>query len=126
MQKGFRVVAVSAFIAATTLLTRAEITPPSQAADIELQLGNLYFSEGRFSDSLEAFQRATNADDPVQARKARERNAERRGKLSCACLLIRRERMVPYIGRVADERAALRRYRELERGEVVVENHDVR
>ena len=44
MQRGFQVVAISALVAGATLAIRADVTPPTQAAEIQLQLGNLFFS----------------------------------------------------------------------------------
>ena len=56
MQSAIRVVAVSAIVAAASLVIRADVTPPSQAVEIQLQLGDLLFSEGKFVDSLDAYQ----------------------------------------------------------------------
>jgi tetratricopeptide (TPR) repeat protein len=58
MHSAFRAVAVSAIVAAASLVIRADMTPSSQASEIQLQLGDLLFSEGRFSDSLEAYRLA--------------------------------------------------------------------
>ncbi len=71
MQRGFRVVAVSAIVAGASLVIRADATPPSQAAEIQLQLGNLFFSEGKFNESLEAYQHALRTDDASRLRQAR-------------------------------------------------------
>jgi tetratricopeptide (TPR) repeat protein len=58
MQKGFRLVVASAIVAAASLVIRADVTNPSQSTEIQLQLGDLLFSEGRFVDSLEAYKNA--------------------------------------------------------------------
>jgi len=71
MQRGFQVVAISALVAGATLAIRADVTPPTQAAEIQLQLGNLFFSEGRFPESLDAFQQALRTDDASRLREAR-------------------------------------------------------
>ena len=61
MHTGFRVVAASAVVVAASLVIRADVTPPSQAAEIQLQLGDLLFSEGRYFDSLDAYRNALKA-----------------------------------------------------------------
>ena len=71
MQRGFQVVAISALVAGATLAIRADVTPPTQAAEIQLQLGNLFFSEGRFPESLDAYQHALRTDDASRLREAR-------------------------------------------------------
>ena len=69
MQNGFRVVVVSAIVAAAGLITHAE--PTSQAAEIQLQFGNLLFERGQYRDSFEAYQYALRAEDSPTAREAR-------------------------------------------------------
>ena len=44
--------------------------PPSAAADIQLQLGDLLAGEARFRDAADAYQRALAAADPTVARRA--------------------------------------------------------
>jgi tetratricopeptide (TPR) repeat protein len=62
MQSGFRVAAASLIVvAAATLVIRADVTPSSQASEIQLQLGDLLFSEGKFVDSLDAYRNALKA-----------------------------------------------------------------
>jgi tetratricopeptide (TPR) repeat protein len=59
MQSGFRVAAASILVvAAAALVIRADVTPSSQASEIQLQLGDLLFSEGKFVDSLDAYRNA--------------------------------------------------------------------
>ena len=56
MQSAIRVAAVSiVVVAAASLVIRADVTPPSQASEIQLQLGDLLFSEGKYVDSLDAY-----------------------------------------------------------------------
>src|SRR5436190_16422656 len=53
MSSAFRVLASSALVAAASLVIRADSN--SQASEVQLQLGNLLYSEGRYLDSLEAY-----------------------------------------------------------------------
>src|SRR5215211_5599924 len=55
MQSAFRVVAASAIVVAASFVIRADTTPSSQSSEIQLQLGDLLFSEGKFLESLEAY-----------------------------------------------------------------------
>src|SRR5258707_1748422 len=56
MHSAFRlVVASSLVVAAASFVIRADTTPSSQASEIQLQLGDLLFSEGRYLDSLDAY-----------------------------------------------------------------------
>jgi predicted aspartyl protease/Tfp pilus assembly protein PilF len=55
MQSAIRLAVVSAFVVAASLVIRADVTPPSQASEIQLQLGDLLFSEGKYVDSLDAY-----------------------------------------------------------------------
>ena len=58
MRSAFRVAAVTAIVAAGSFVIRADVTPSSQSSEIQLQLGDLLFSEGRFLDSLDAYKLA--------------------------------------------------------------------
>ena len=58
MQIAFRVAAASALVAAASFVLRADAVPPSQSSDIQLQLADLLFSEGKFLDSLDAYRDA--------------------------------------------------------------------
>jgi tetratricopeptide (TPR) repeat protein len=58
MYSALRVAVVSMLVAAATFVIRADSTPVSQASEIQLQLGDLLFSEGRFLDSLDAYKNA--------------------------------------------------------------------
>jgi predicted aspartyl protease/Flp pilus assembly protein TadD len=53
MNCAIRVVAASALVVAASLVIRADAI--SQASEVQLQLGNLLYSEGRYLDSLEAY-----------------------------------------------------------------------
>jgi hypothetical protein len=53
-EERLRVAAVTAIVAAGSFVIRADVTPSSQSSEIQLQLGDLLFSEGRFLDSLDA------------------------------------------------------------------------
>jgi cytochrome c-type biogenesis protein CcmH/NrfG len=58
MQRALGVVAASAVVAAASLVIRADVTPSSQASEIQVQLGDVLFSEGRYLDSLDAYRNA--------------------------------------------------------------------
>jgi tetratricopeptide (TPR) repeat protein len=68
MQRAFKVVAASAVVAAASMVMRADSTPSSQASEIQLQLGDVLFSEGRYLDSLDAYRNAlkTASSDAVR------------------------------------------------------------
>ena len=71
MQVGFRSSVVLVLVAAASLVIHADGTPPSQAADVQFQLGTLFYSEGRYIESLEAFQNALKSTDTLLLRSAR-------------------------------------------------------
>ncbi|MBI3492754.1 MAG: hypothetical protein HY047_13400, partial [Acidobacteria bacterium] len=71
MQSAFRVVAASTLIVAATLVIRADVTPQSQAFEVQLQLGDLLFSEGRYLDSLDAYRNALKVAPPDMVRRPR-------------------------------------------------------
>ncbi|HEX7140237.1 MAG TPA: aspartyl protease family protein [Vicinamibacterales bacterium] len=58
MKRGFRVAAAVTIVAAASYVMRADDTPPSQSSEIQLQLGDLLYSEGRYLDSLDAYRLA--------------------------------------------------------------------
>jgi tetratricopeptide (TPR) repeat protein len=68
MQSAFRVVAASTLIVAATLVLRADMTPQSQSFEVQVQLGDVLFSEGRYSDSLEAYRNALKIAPPDMVR----------------------------------------------------------
>jgi len=71
MKRSLRVVAAGALVAAGSFVIRADTTPPSQAAEIQLQLGDLLYAEGRFLDSLEAYRNALATAPPDSAHRSR-------------------------------------------------------
>src|SRR3954468_8471209 len=69
---GFRLAALaSALVIAVTLITHAEGTFQSQSAEIQLQIGEMLFGEGRYQESLEAYRNAVKAASPDRMRQAR-------------------------------------------------------
>jgi tetratricopeptide (TPR) repeat protein/predicted aspartyl protease len=56
MHRAFRLAATAGVIAAASLVIRADVQ--SQASEIQLRLGDLLYSEGRYLDSLEAYKNA--------------------------------------------------------------------
>jgi predicted aspartyl protease len=71
MRSAFRVAAITAIVAAGSFVIRADVTPSSQASEIQLQLGDLLFSEGRFLDSLDAYRLALKSALPDGTRRPR-------------------------------------------------------
>jgi tetratricopeptide (TPR) repeat protein len=69
MHSGFRCAAALVLAAAASLVIRADVQ--SQASEIQLQLGDLLASEGKFSESLEAYKTALKVSTPDTARRAR-------------------------------------------------------
>ena len=64
MQRALRVAAASLIVAAASFVIRADATPSSQASEIQLQLGDLLFAEGKYVDSLEAYRNALKTAPP--------------------------------------------------------------
>ena len=71
MRSGFRTSAVLVLITAASLVIHADDTPASQSAEIQLQLGSMLSAEGRYNDSLDAYQNALKATDSATLRSAR-------------------------------------------------------
>ncbi|HTK28518.1 MAG TPA: aspartyl protease family protein [Vicinamibacterales bacterium] len=71
MQRAVRVVAALGVVLSACLVIHADKLPPSLAAQIELQFGAQLFSEGRYQEALEAYQRALKIADPNAMRDAR-------------------------------------------------------
>jgi tetratricopeptide (TPR) repeat protein len=63
--------AASAVVVAVSLVTRADGTPQSEAVEIQLQLGDVLFEEGKYRESHEAFQNAVKVAPPDRLRRAR-------------------------------------------------------
>src|ERR1043166_947008 len=71
MRPGFRVSTVFALIAAAGFVIHADGTPPSQAAEVQVQLGTMLNAEGRYIEALDAFQNALKTTDTSVLRAAR-------------------------------------------------------
>ncbi|OFV90535.1 MAG: hypothetical protein A3G76_15895 [Acidobacteria bacterium RIFCSPLOWO2_12_FULL_65_11] len=71
MRSGPRFVGAAAIIAAVSLVAYVGATPQSQSADIQLQLADLLFSEGKYQESLEAYRNAERSAPPDLLRQAR-------------------------------------------------------
>src|SRR3954462_12829010 len=71
MRSVYRAIAASAILVAASLVIGADATPPSQAAEIQMQLGDILFSEGKFLDSLDAYRNALKVASPDNVRKPR-------------------------------------------------------
>jgi tetratricopeptide (TPR) repeat protein len=69
MRSAFRVAAASALVVAATYVIRADAT--SQASEIQLQLGDLLFSEGKYLDSLDAYRNALKSAPAEAVRRPR-------------------------------------------------------
>ena len=67
----FRVVVAAAVVAAASFVVRADATPPSQASEIQLQLGDLLSGEGRFLDALDAYKNALKSAPAGASRRPR-------------------------------------------------------
>ena len=70
MHSGLRAVAIAGMVGIASFAIRADV-PQSQSGEIELQLADEFFAEGRYQDALEAYQKALNATVPADARMAR-------------------------------------------------------
>ena len=71
MQRGIRAAVMAAMVVAASFSIRADVSQPSQAAEIQLQIGHALLREGRYRDALEAYQHALDGSDPSAARPAR-------------------------------------------------------
>ena len=71
LRRRFRAAAIAGVLAAASFVIHADITPQSQSAEIQLQLGHEYLAEGRYPEALDAFQRALAVASPDQVRMAR-------------------------------------------------------
>jgi tetratricopeptide (TPR) repeat protein len=71
MKIAIRAAAASALVAAASFVIRADVTPPSQVSEIQLQLGDLLFSEGKYLDSLDAYRNALKTAPSEAARRPR-------------------------------------------------------
>jgi len=76
MRSGSRLSAVPVFVVvafctAAAFIIHADATPPSQAAEIQLQLGTMLYAEGRYVEALEAYENAVKTTDTSLQRTAR-------------------------------------------------------
>ncbi len=72
MTGGVRTAALAVLsVAAVSLALRADGPGQSQAAEVQIQLGNEFLNEGRYADALDAFQRGTAVAGPDELRAAR-------------------------------------------------------
>jgi Flp pilus assembly protein TadD len=71
MHSALRVAVASAIVATGTFVIRADTTPASQASEVQLKLGDLLFSEGRYSDSLDAYRNSLRVAPPDATRRPR-------------------------------------------------------
>jgi len=71
MYSGIRAVATAAMFAAASFAISGASSSQSQAGEVQLQLGNEFFAEGRYQDALDAYQRALTASEPADPRAAR-------------------------------------------------------
>src|SRR5437870_1073699 len=71
MHSAFRVAAASVIVVAASFVIRADVTPPSQITEVQLKLGDLLFSEGRYLDSLDAYRNALKAATADTSRRPR-------------------------------------------------------
>jgi tetratricopeptide (TPR) repeat protein len=71
MQSALRLAAALTIVAAASFIIRADTTPSSQASEVQLQLGNLLYSEGRFLDALDAYRNALKIAPSDNTRPAR-------------------------------------------------------
>jgi predicted aspartyl protease/Flp pilus assembly protein TadD len=58
-------------VAAGSFVIHADVTPKSQSGEIQLQLANAFYRDGRYQDSLDAYRRALVAVGPEDQRTAR-------------------------------------------------------
>ena len=71
MKRAIRAIAVSTLAIAASLVVHADVTVPSQAAEVQLQLGNEFFAEARYNDAVDAYTRALRSPQLSNKRAAR-------------------------------------------------------
>src|SRR5581483_533751 len=69
MRRSVRFAAVAGVIAAASFVIRADVQ--SQASEIQLRLGDLLYSEGKYLDSLEAYRNALKTASPDATKRPR-------------------------------------------------------
>jgi len=105
MRSGIRAAAIAGLLAAASLTINADVTPQSEAGEIQLQLARQFLADGRYQDALDAFQKALTATVPADAR------ATRTGMIQAALRvaefdIARREALQLVTGAPADPEAA--------------------
>jgi Flp pilus assembly protein TadD/predicted aspartyl protease len=81
MRSGFRLSAIPVVVVlctAAAFVIHADATPPSQAAEVQLQLATMLYAEGRYVEALDAYQNALKTTDTSLLRPARA------GVITCA------------------------------------------
>src|SRR5580765_262468 len=81
MRSGFRLSAVPVVVVlctAVAFVIHADATPPSQAAEVQLQRATMLYAEGRYVEALDAYQNALKTTDTSLLRPARA------GVITCA------------------------------------------
>lgn len=69
--RGLRFAAAGcALVVALTLIIHADDTPQSQSAEIQLQVGDMLFGEGRYPEALDAYKAAVTVSSPDALRRA--------------------------------------------------------
>ena len=68
---GLRTAAIALVVAAASFVLRAEVVPQSQSFEIQLQLGNEFMADARYTDALDAYKRALAVAGPDTMRVAR-------------------------------------------------------
>jgi predicted aspartyl protease/Flp pilus assembly protein TadD len=73
MLKGKRLIGATVVLAAawTVLAVRTDLTAQSHTTQVQMQLAQQFFDDGRYDDALDAFQRALNGAESADARAAR-------------------------------------------------------
>src|SRR5262245_15369092 len=71
MVRGIRAASVAGVLAAASFTLYAQVSPHSQSAEIERQLGDEFLVEGRYQDALDAYQRALTIAEPDDLRAVR-------------------------------------------------------
>jgi tetratricopeptide (TPR) repeat protein len=71
MQRVVQALTIPALAMAACLVVHADVPTRSQSAEVQLQLGNEFFVEGRYQEALDAYTRALHAPDSGNSRAAR-------------------------------------------------------
>jgi Flp pilus assembly protein TadD len=72
MQSGIRAVVMTAMVAVASFAISTSVrSQQAVSGELQLQLGHEFFSEGRYQDALDAYQRALGAAEPADPRAAR-------------------------------------------------------